>query len=114
MLLVSDIATTKGNYIASLMFSGETKPAVNKHKVNQNRPSAKAWRQLRWLLLMLNRNSPCLQICKPLGPWLMPWDEMWCQWQFFYDASSGQQYHLTQQGYTQHEKRHQDYNKHKH
>ena len=62
VLLVSDIATAKGDFIEPLMFSGQAKPAVTKHKVNQNKPSAKAWKQWRRLLLMLTQTSPRLQL----------------------------------------------------
>ena len=45
VLLVSDITTAKGNFIEPMMFSGQAKPAVTKHKVNQKKPSSKAWKQ---------------------------------------------------------------------
>ena len=40
VLMVSDIATAKGDYIEPLMFSGDAKPAITKHKVNQAKPNA--------------------------------------------------------------------------
>ena len=104
VLLVSDITTARGDYIDHLMFSGEATPATTKHKVNQLKPNAKAWKQWRWLLLLLTQNSPRLKLKKPLGQWLVPWNHMRCQWPFLYDASSNLLYHHTPQGYTQHGK----------
>ena len=104
VLTVSDIATTKGDYIEPAMFSGEATPTITKHKVNQVRPNKKAWKQRRRLLLTLTHSSPRLQLKKPLGQWLVPWDKMRWTWPFLYDASTDCLYHHTQQGYTQHEK----------
>ena len=102
VLHVSDITNAKGDYIDPLMFSGEAQPAITKHKVNQARPNAKAWKQWRRLLLILTKNSPRLKLRKPLGRWLVPWNQMRRTWPFLYDASSDCLHHYSQQGYTQH------------
>ena len=104
VLMLSDITTAKGDYINSLMFSGDAQPAVTKHRVNQAKPSDKAWKQWRRLLLMLTHNSPRLRLKKPLGRWLVPWSKMRCQWPFLYDPANDCLYHHSLQGYTQHEK----------
>ena len=60
ILVLSDITTAKGDYIDPLMFLGEAQPVITKHRVNQAKPSAKAWKQWSRLLLMLTHNSPHL------------------------------------------------------
>ena len=75
-LTVSDIATAKGNFIEPALFSGEATPVITKHKVNQAQPNEKAWKQWRRLLLTLTHSSPRLQLKKPLGQRLVPWDKM--------------------------------------
>ena len=73
-LMVSDIATAKGDYIDLLMFQGEAQPLVTKHRVNQVTPNAKAWKQWRRLLLIMTHSSPRLKLRKPLEQWLVPWN----------------------------------------
>ena len=111
VLLVSDIATAKGDYIDAMMYTGEANPVTTKHRVNQAKPNTKAWSQWRRLLLMITHNSPRLKLKKPLGQWLVPWFEMRCQWPFLYDPTTDHLFHYSPQGYTQHNKLRQDYDR---
>ena len=111
VLLVSDITTAKGDYIESAMFSGNAQPVITKHKANQAKPNAKAWKQWRRLLLYLTHNSPRLKLRKPLGQWLVPWNKTRSTWPFLYNASSDRLYHHTEHGYTQHAKLRRDYDR---
>ena len=62
-------------------------------------------------MLMLTQSSPRLKLRQRLGQWLIPWNQMRCEWPFLYDATSDQLFRHTCQGYTQHEKLWRVYNK---
>ena len=111
VLLVSNIATAKGDYIDSHMFLGKAQLMSTKHKANQPKPNAKEWKQWRHLLLLLTHTSPRLKLKTPMGQWLVQWNQLWCKWPYLYDASRDVLLHHTSQGYTQHEKLWRDYNK---
>ena len=111
VLLVSGIATAKGDYIDSKMFLGEAQPMSTKHKVNQPKPNAKAWKQWRRLLLLITHTLPSLKLKTPMGQWLVQWNQLQCKWPFLFDASWDILLHHTSQGYTQHEKLWRDYDK---
>jgi hypothetical protein len=88
VLLVSDIATAIGDFIDPLMYSGMATPVSTKHSVNQPKPNKKAWCQWRRLMRMLTATAWELKLKKPLGKWIVPWDQKRCDWPFLYDSSS--------------------------
>ena len=61
--------------------------------------------------MLLLQNSPRLKLKKPLGQWLVPWNQMRCKWPFLYDSSSDSIYHSTPHGYTKHQKLRCDYDR---